>query len=156
MRLAKTTAAVFSALFLGGLVQGCQPSAKSDCDIAADMMDYRKKTGSEVDAVKDNSDNMEDPNGFILGKYDSWLAETQKDVDLIKDQNVKRPAQAVVDSDKEYIGIHRAMIVNPPNFDDLTWRAGFDSNMKAVFDRMDKATNDLKQVCPNVKTPSGS
>ncbi|WP_079631285.1 hypothetical protein, partial [Mycobacteroides abscessus] len=113
-------------------------------------------TGSEVDAVKDNSDNMEDPNGFILGKYDSWLAETQKDVDSIKDQNVKRPAQAVVDSDKEYIGIHRAMIVNPPNFDDLTWRAGFDNNMKAVFDRMDKATNDLKQVCPNVKTPSGS
>ncbi|WP_255785660.1 hypothetical protein [Mycobacteroides abscessus] len=48
------------------------------------------------------------------------------------------------------------MIVNPPNFDDLTWRAGFDSNMKAVFDRMDKATNDLKQVCPNVKNPSGS
>lgn len=135
----------------GGILQGCQAPAKSDCDIAADMMTYRKTTGDEISSVKDKADDMDDPNGFILKKYDEWQTQLPKYVDQIKAPDIKARAQAVSDSDAPLIEWHKGLIANPPDFSDAAWRASNDAKLKQITDRTGKATDELKQVCPNVR-----
>lgn len=151
-RTRNVTLAILAPLVVaGGIAQGCQAPAKSDCDIAADMMTYRKTTGDEISAVKDKADDMDDPNGFILKKYDEWQTQLPKYVEQIKAPDIKARAQAVSDSDGPLIEWHKGLIANPPDFSDAAWQASNDAKLKQITDRTSKATDELKQVCPNVR-----
>lgn len=150
-RTRNITLAILAPLVVaGGIVQGCQAPAEGDCDIAADMMTYRKTTGDEISSVKDKADDMDDPNGFILKKYDEWQTQVPKYVEQIKAPDIKARAQAVSDSDAPLIEWHKGLIANPPDFSDPAWRDSNDAKLKQITDRIGKATDDLKQACPNI------
>lgn len=145
-------AALVVALAVGGVFWVSRDTPKSDCDIAADMMTYRKTVGDEISAVKDKSDGMEDPNGFILSKYDEWETEVPKYVDQIKNPDIRSRAQAVSDSDGPLIEWHKGMMANPPDFSDLAWRASNDAKLKQLTDRITETSKALQQVCPNIQS----
>ncbi|MBB4856395.1 hypothetical protein HNP40_003813 [Mycobacteroides chelonae] len=154
-RTTKLLLAVLAAMVVSGgvvwFVQSRQVSAKGDCDIAADMMAYRKKTGDEISSVKDKLDDMDDPNGFILKKYDDWQNEVPKYVAKIKDSDIKARAQAVVDSDTPMIKFHRERLLrNEPSFPNDAEIDATTKKLQGITDRMSKATDDLRQRCPNI------
>lgn len=153
-RIRNIAIAVLALLVVAGgvfwYVQSRTP-AKSDCDIAADMMAYRKTTGDEISAVKDKADDMDDPNGYILKKYDAWQSQVPKYIDQIKSPDIKARAQAVSDADGPLIAWHKGLMANPPDFSDPAWQASNDAKLKQITDRIDQATKDLGQLCPNAK-----
>lgn len=163
MRRVKIIVAALVVLFVAGgvlwLVRGSQAPAKGDCDIAADMMDYRKNTGSEISSVKDWSDDMRDqndPGEFILKKYDELQAGVPKFINQVRDPDIKARAQAVSDSDIPFIEWHRGLIAKPPDFSDSAWRASNDKKLREITDRITATSEALRQVCPNIKPYSQS
>lgn len=122
--------------------------AKSDCDIAKELMDFKAASVKEQDTLLQAGKDEQ-----RLASYKGSVSKEQQYVDQIQDPTIRGKAQAYVDADRESMTYQTYLFDNPvdpsPDGGPLNPQAK-EAHEKAseIIKKFKAAKDQLLQACP--------